>query len=424
MSDSLTVVVNGVLVGEVRQDRGRLGFTYFEDWQERDDAYPLSLSMPLPKRDHDDGVVRPFLEGLLPDNEAILEKWARQFGVSARNPFSSLRHVGEDVAGAAQYVKPERVDAILEQGEGVEWLTEAEIGDRLRNLAEDHSAWRAPEDVGYFSLAGAQPKTALRFEDGRWGVPSGATPTTHILKPPVASYRGFAENEYLCLALAQQVGLSAANCELRIFDGARAIVVERYDRQGPFRIHQEDFCQATSVSPRTKYETEGGPGVQDIISLLRDNSSAPGEDVERFIDSLALNWVIGGADAHGKNYSILIASAGQTRLAPLYDVLSVLPYPDWGLVERIKLAMKVGGENRIGFIRRRHWERLAGLADADPEAVIDRVTRMAASVSDAAAELVGTGVPAGFDQEFAESWLSKVSENSARCLRALASGGG
>lgn len=419
MSDVLAVVVNGALVGEVQQNRGKVSFSYTETWQASEAAHPLSLSMPLPKRDHKDEVVAPFLEGLLPDNDAILERWARHFGVSARNPFSLLKHVGEEVAGAAQYVKPEKLDGILGQAKGVEWLTEMDVGDRLRGLVEDHGAWRSPDDVGYFSLAGAQPKTALRRENGQWGVPYGATPTTHILKPPVMKLRGFAENEHLCLSLAQAVGLSAANSELKRFDGAAVVVVERYDRQGFLRIHQEDFCQATSVSPRTKYESEGGPTAKTIVSILRDNSSAPGEDVGRFIDSLALNWVLGGSDAHGKNYSILIAPGGQVRLAPLYDLISILPYPELGLPERMKLSMKVGGESRIGYIRSRHWRRLAEAAELDAQEVVDRVRNMVGSVGESVEELAGSELPTGFDAEFGELFASKISENVARCLRSL-----
>lgn len=422
MSDSLTVVVNGALVGEVRQERGKVSFSYTEEWQESEEAHPLSLSMPLPKRDHKDEVVAPFLEGLLPDNDAILERWARQFGVSARNPFSLLRYVGEEVAGAAQYVRPENLDAMLEQDDRVEWLTEKDVGDRLRGLVEDHGAWRSPDDVGYFSLAGVQPKTALRCVNGRWGVPYGATPTTHILKPPVMKLRGFAENEHLCLSLAQVVGLSAANSELKRFDGAPVVVVERYDRQGLLRIHQEDFCQATSVSPRTKYENEGGPTAETIVSILRNNSSDPGEDVERFIDSLALNWVIGGSDAHGKNYSMLIAPGGQVRLAPLYDLISILPYPDLGQPDRMKLAMKVGGEYRIGYIRSRHWRRFAEAAELDAQEVVARVRRMVESVGESVDKLAASEIPTGFDTEFGELFASKVSENVQRCLSSLEDG--
>jgi serine/threonine-protein kinase HipA len=156
--------------------------------------------MPLTRSEHGHERIEPFLWGLLPDNEAVLGKWAQRFHVSARDAFGLLSGVGEDCAGAVQFIRPERLREITNSREGkVEWLTEREVAERLRHLREDHSAWRSPSDTGQFSLAGAQPKTALLFDGERWGVPSGRTPTTHILKPPTGEWDGHAENEHMCL---------------------------------------------------------------------------------------------------------------------------------------------------------------------------------------------------------------------------------
>jgi Uncharacterized protein related to capsule biosynthesis enzymes len=84
----------------------------------------------------------------------------------------------------------------------------------------------------------------------------------------------------------------------------------------------------------------------------------PGEDVQVFVDAVALNWLIGGTDAHAKNYSILIGAAGRVRLAPFYDVASILPYRDFDPM-RAKLAMKLGGKYRLRDISARDWEKLA-----------------------------------------------------------------
>ena len=406
-------------MGELYHERGALSLSYFESWQDSEGAHPLSLSMPLPQRDHADAIVRPFVEGLLPDNDTILREWGRRFGVSSRNPFSLLAHVGEDVAGAAQFVRPDRVEALQREEGEVQWLSDKEVGDRLRELAKDESAWRSPSDTGHFSLAGAQPKTALLREGSRWAVPSGIIATTHILKPPVLGLRGFAENEHLCLRLAQALGLSAAISTIIEFDGEQVIVVERYDRADGLRIHQEDLCQAQGVSPRAKYESEGGPGAAAIISLLRDNSSDPGEDVQRFLSALALNWFIGGPDAHAKNYSVLIAPRGQVRLAPLYDLVSLLPYPEREVSWKIKLAMKVGGESRVGFVKRRHWKRLAEATDLDPEAVVVSVTEIGSAIRDVLADVVAEEVGSGVDEEFGHVFQGAVLENVGRCLKAL-----
>src|SRR5690348_1177060 len=204
MITELIAILDGTEIGRVTRDkRARLCFTYNEEWRNAENAYPLSVSMPLALAQHAHGRIEPFLWGLLPDNQMVLDQWARRFHVSARNAFSLISVVGEDCAGAVQFVRPERLDAILGGAPPeIEWLKEADIAERLRTLREDRSAWRIPGDTGQFSLAGAQPKTALLFDHGRWGVPSGRVPTTHILKPPSAEFAGHAENEHFCLELA------------------------------------------------------------------------------------------------------------------------------------------------------------------------------------------------------------------------------
>jgi serine/threonine-protein kinase HipA len=173
-------------IGRVlRNNNGRMKFLYEETWQSADDAFPLSVSMPLTSPEHSHQKIDAFLWGLLPDNATVLDNWGRQFQVSPRNAFALLSHVGEDCAGAVQFIPPERLEALLaKRSDRVDWLTEQALAERLRILQADHSAWRLQGDTGLFSLAGAQPKTALLFEKGRWGVPSGRMPTSHILKPP------------------------------------------------------------------------------------------------------------------------------------------------------------------------------------------------------------------------------------------------
>ena len=231
--------------------RGRLTFIYEEDWRAARGATPLSLSMPLAAAEHGHRPVEAFLWNLLPDNEAVLARWAQRFQVSARNPFALLSHVGEDCAGAVQFVRPDRLDAVIGEGpSAIEWLDERGVAERLRALRDDHAAWRTPRDTGQFSLAGAQPKTALLWQKGRWGVPSGRMPTTHILKPPTGEFDGHAENEHLCMRLASALGLIAAHSEVRRFEDQIAIVIERYDREQDAVRHH----------PRASGRSLPGPG--------------------------------------------------------------------------------------------------------------------------------------------------------------------
>jgi serine/threonine-protein kinase HipA len=420
----LVAVAYGREIGRVRQDaRGKLGFAYAPGWREREDAFPLSLSMPVALTEHGDAVVRPFLEGLLPDNTDILREWGRRFHVSANNPFALLGHVGEECPGAVQFAQPDRVEPLLQPAAGdVEWLTEADVANRLRALRRNHGAWREIGDVGYFSLAGAQPKTALLRDGDRWGVPSGRSPTTHILKPPVVHYDGFAENEHICLRLARALGLPAAHTEVARFEDQVAIVVERYDRlatpTGRVRIHQEDTCQALGVPPRIKYENEGGPGAPRIFALLDAHSSRADADVATLADALALNWVIGGTDAHAKNYSLLIGAGGQIRLAPLYDIVSALPYHPLQ-VRKLKLAMRIGGEYRLWNIGRRDWERLAQAVGLEPEPLVRRVGEVAAAVPDLLATERRAAEAEGLAHPILARLTDTVAENAKRALSQL-----
>lgn len=385
MTKELHVYVGSNRVGRLSALRdGRVDLEYDAEWQSRSDAYPLSLSMPLTARHHRAAVVEPFLWGLLPDNERILERWAQRFQVSARNAFALLAHVGSDCAGALRILEPS-VDPT--QSGSVDWLDEAGVAERLRALRADISAWRAAADNGQFSLAGAQPKTALLFDGKRWGVPSGATPTTHILKPGILDLDASAENEHFCLALARELGIPAALSEVLRFEDQIAIVVERYDRQstdaGIVRVHQEDICQALSVHPANKYENEGGPSARAIVDLLRDVTSAQKEDVRTFLSALIFNWVVAGPDAHAKNYSLLIGAGGQCRLAPLYDLASALPYTALP-IQKLKLAMKIGGKYRVRDIGRHQWEKLAGELGLDAALVSSMARDLAVRVPDAA----------------------------------------
>src|ERR1700722_20174972 len=275
---------------------------------------------------------------------------ARNFRSRPATP-SALSRASVRIARARQFVRPDRLDAILgKRPPEIEWLTPGDIAQRLRSLREDHAAWRNPRDTGQFSLAGAQPKTALLLEEGRWGIPSGRTPTTHILKPPTAHFDGHAENEHFCLELGRAIGLPVANSEVMCFKDEIAIVIERYDRVHAGnvwqRVHQEDTCQALSIQPTRKYQSDGGPGVREIVDLLKTFSSKAREDIGTFLDAVYYNWLIAGTDAHAKNYALLIASAGQVRLAPLYDIASILPYPDI-YIRKARSSMKIANEYRL-----------------------------------------------------------------------------
>jgi len=178
--------------------------------------------------------------------------------------------------------------------------------------------------------------------------------------------------------------MPAATSRVARFDEEIAIVVERYDRvrlgNEIVRVHQEDMSQALAVSPTRKYQNEGGPSVAAIVELLRTHSSERADDIETFIDAIGFNWLIAGTDAHAKNYSLLSSAGPRVRLAPLYDVASILPYDGFDM-RKIKLSIKVGGEYRLQDVGARQWRKLAKEVRIDEGRLIDRLVAMAGQVS-------------------------------------------
>jgi serine/threonine-protein kinase HipA len=420
MSAELVALLGDARVGTLRRDaRGTVSFAYDEPWREHPDAYPLSVSMPLAQREHRGDALVAYLWGLLPDNEVILEAWGKRFQVSSRNVFGLLNHVGADCPGAVRFLSPARVESRDEPGE-TQWLNEPSIAARLRALRDDESAWRAATDTGQFSLGGAQPKTALFFDGTRWGVPAGRTPTTHIFKPGTARLLGHAENEHYCLTLAKELGLPVARSEVLRFEDEVAIVVERYDRiryAGTIvRVHQEDFCQALGTVPIHKYESDGGPGVRAIATLLRGRSRSANEDLDAFVASLAFNWIIAGTDAHAKNYSLLIGTGGAVRLAPLYDIASFLPYASTG-VRKLKLAMKIGGTYRLHEIGVHAWDKLASDLNRNADKQRAMLASMCNTIPDCAAQVLRATTAAGLNHPTLVTLNAKIQKRAQTLAR-------
>jgi serine/threonine-protein kinase HipA len=424
VTDELVALLAGKEIGRVRNDaRGRLTFFYDNSWRGTRGACPLSLSMPLAAEEHGPAAVQAFLWGLLPDNERVLDRWAKKFQVSARNVFALISHVGADCAGAFQFVSPDRLEALKSgRDDKVEWLDESAVAKRLRALREDHAAWRLPRDTGQFSLAGAQPKTALLLKKGRWGVPAGRIPTTHILKPPTGHFDGHAENEHICLLLARHLGLPVADTKVMRFEKEIAIVIERYDRQitgnDIVRIHQEDICQARGILPTKKYQNEGGPSPSDIIELLRTYSTDRETDVDTFVDALCFNWLIAGTDAHAKNYSLLLAEGPNVRLAPLYDIASILPYDEVDS-QKIKLAMKIGDEYKLGQIGLRQWQKFARETRLDADKIRTGFIRMAEQLPDFVVVLQAKAQKDGLDHVIIGRLAKQLTARAKDCVRRL-----
>lgn len=420
-AETLTAFLYDVPAGELERQGDRLSFRYLPSYQSQPDATPLSLSMPTEVNKHGHRVVDAFLRGLLPDNEAVLARWGREHDVSPRNPFALLAHVGEECAGAVQFVRPERIAALA--AGSVEWLDEEDIASRIRMLRQDPTAWQLSGTLGQWSLAGAQAKIALHFDGRSWGKPSGRTPTTHILKPAITGLDDHDLNEHLCLDLARRLGLTAARSQIREFAGERVVIVSRYDRvqtpQGWLRVHQEDMCQALGVAPDRKYQNDGGPSPEQIAQLLRSTAHDADDAVRAFVDALALSWILVGSDAHAKNYSVLL-SGSAVRLAPLYDVASVLPYDDTG-GRRLRLPMKIGGSYDPAHVGRDHWARMADAVGLDADATLARVLDLAARTPDAVADACAAEEIRALGRPLPALLRDTVAARASHCVRRLRS---
>jgi len=382
MARTLDVYVEDDIVGQlVQDDGGQMLFGYTDTWLTKPGAVPLSQSLPLRQERFKTKECRPFFAGILPE-EAKREIIARNLGISARNDYAMLERIGGECAGAVTFVPAG--GALPERNYGYRELSDKELGSILRELPT--RPLLAGDEGIRLSLAGAQDKVAVRIEGGEVSVPLGGAPSTHILKPAVERFEGVVFNEALCMKLAAAAGLPAADVATRNADGVDFLVVERYDRHhresavGSLtleRLHQEDFCQALGIVSELKYQKEGGPSLRQCFELLREVSSAPVIDLARLLDSVVFNYLVGNNDAHGKNFSLLyrpLETGGlETRLSPLYDIVSTVYYPDLSR----DMAMKIGGEYSSEKIVGRDFETLAEEAGLGRPLVRRRVPELA-----------------------------------------------
>lgn len=381
MADELAVWLYGERAAIVDRERGRPRLAYTSEALGRYALGTPLLSLPLPvgNRRYTQGIVRPFLDGLLPEGESR-KSIARDVGVRPDDTYGLIRELGRDCAGAVVIQPAEDPPPPQPTTTTAERLGAEEIDALVRDLRS------APLGAGgrvRISLAGVQEKLVLtRMPDGSWGRPVDGTPSTHILKPEIAAYPQTVENEAFCMRIAKHLGLDVATVETTEIAGRKLIVVERYDRvvsdDGSVeRIHQEDFCQATGVPPETKYEEDGGPSLQRIAGILQ-SVAASSDSLERLLQAVTVNVLLGNGDAHGKNLSLLHHASGALRLAPLYDLMCTLHYGDDRLAMYIDsvqrtdrvTAQRIANEAvRWGLSRERAMATIGNLLDQAPAAI-------------------------------------------------------
>jgi serine/threonine-protein kinase HipA len=439
-SQSLSIWFNGQRVGLwTIPTRGDMQLQYDPAWQASELGRPLSLSLPfniqnLPIKG--DKVLNYF-DNLLPDSEAIRKRVAERFKTGSLDVFDLLKAIGRDCVGAVQLLgeheEPENIEGV--QGKPV---TKKDI-ERL--LIDTVSPAGFGKNINThtdlrISIAGAQEKTALLRWNGKWHVPQGSTPTTHILKLPLGLMGGqqvdfttSVDNEWLCMRLLKAYGLPVANVAIETFGTQRVLSVERFDRRiAPsgewiMRLPQEDFCQVTGFPPILKYESDGGPGLKTLFNTLRQSENSVA-DLRTLMATQILFWMLRAPDGHAKNFSIQLLPRGRFRLAPLYDVMSAYPVlgngPNQWAPQQLKLSMALLGKNRhysMHSIVRRHFNSTAqqlGYADHVEPLIEDLLARTPVAI-----ESVIKQLPEGFSSHVAQTVLGGLEKAAGKLASPL-----
>ena len=411
----LNVFLNGRLVGVLRREStGAIDFRYAGEWLQWRGTFPVSLSLPLREDRYIGAPVINVFDNLLPDNDAIRKRVAERVGAEGTDAYSMLAALGHDCVGALQFL-PDGVDPGTPGSSEGKLVSKRDVAGIIENLTAAPLGLGEDEDFR-ISIAGAQEKTALLRKEGRWFKPIGTAATTHILKPQIGrlpngvDLSNSVENEYLCLKLLGAFGVPASRAEIADFGERRTLIVERFDRLWArdgrlLRLPQEDICQALSVPPTRKYQSEGGPGVVDIVELLK-GSDTPEDDIAVFLRACVVFWLIGATDGHAKNFSIFLGPGGRFRMTPLYDVLSAQPSLDARQIPRkkFKLAMSVG-KNRhysVNEIVPRHFMQTAEMAGVGTP-VMRKLFEDVAANAERQFETVISSLQRGFPEEIVES---------------------
>lgn len=376
----LKVLINGRQVGILRrQATGAIEFRYSEQWLDRTGHFPISLSLPLSEERYVGERVFNVFDNLLPDNNAVRRRIAERVGARGDDCFSLLSLLGRDCVGALQFL-PDDIDPGEVGASDGEPISTDDIGAMITNLTTAPLGLEQGTDFR-ISIAGAQEKTALLRKGDCWLRPTGTSATTHILKPAIGhlpngiDLTNSVENEFLCLKILEALGVPVAKAEMIEFGAHRTLVVERLDRRWAkdgrlLRLPQEDFCQALSIPPNLKYQSDGGPDMVRMLRLL-DGSDQVEQDRETVLRACFIFWLIGATDGHAKNFSLFLRPGGGYRLTPLYDVLSAQPSFDRGQIPRrdFKLAQSIGTSRhyRLDAIAPRHFLQTAKQAGIAPQ---------------------------------------------------------
>ncbi len=411
----LFVHMNGIRVGQLQRGSSGLVFTYAPDWLTSEYSRPISLSMPLTEIPYKGHVVDAYFDNLLPDSELIRERIQARFGAPSKHCFDLLSYIGGDCVGALQLLTQ---DIAQNPKITADPISDTEIAKLLKHYKTAPLGMDRARDFR-ISIAGAQEKTALLWHKNQWCLPHGATPTSHIIKLPIGQIKHSGidlsesvENEWLCLKILAAFGLPVNTANIAVFEDVKALIVERFDRRWTqentwlMRLPQEDLCQALAISPGLKYESDGGPGIQDIMTILLGSREAA-NDRKRFMKAVFLFWVLGAIDGHAKNFSIGIEAQGRFALTPIYDVMSAYPIAAQKQIEwqELKMAMALKSKNRHyhwSKIQVRHWLSMASYCQFS-EVIMQEIMDESFDNMEQVIKEVSESLPENFPQQISDA---------------------
>ena len=264
----------------------------------------------------------PFFSNLLPE-ETMRNYLAERAGVNPAREFFLLWVLGQDLAGAIT-VEPADGEA---------------LPPNVHQGIEDKTKIDAPMR---FSLAGVQLKfSAVQQANGGLTIPATGKGGSWIVKLPSSRFDAVPENEYSMMELARLLGMDVPETQLLsinqianipdgigkfgdAFKNAQAFVIKRFDRAGDQAVHIEDFAQVFGVYPQDKYKKASMRNIAQVIGIEGQD-----EDIAEFTRRLVFNTLIGNADMHLKNWSVIYKDKRTASIAPAYDFVSTIPYiPD------------------------------------------------------------------------------------------------
>lgn len=410
----LDIFLNGRNVGQLRREAsGAIDFRYGPEWLAWDNNFPISHSLPLREDRYVGDPVIAVFDNLLPDSDEVRKAIAARQHADGIDPYSLLAAIGRDCVGALQFL-PEGEDPGKAGAIDAVPISDHDIAEKLLNLTAAPLGMGDDRDFR-ISIAGAQDKAALLHWKDRWHVPHGNTATTHIFKPQIGMRGNLdltrsVENEHMCMRIIDALGMPVARSEIADFADTRALVIERFDRQWTkdnrlLRRPQEDCCQALSSPPIRKYQSDGGPGVVDILEFLK-GSDQPDIDQRFFMKAQIAFWLLAATDGHARNFSVFLFPGGGFELTPLYDVMSMQHLLDAGRLHRndMKLAMAIGDSRhyRLHDIMPRHFIQSAAQAGMPADGVQSIIDELKADMP-AALDAVCNDLPPEFPEDLRDS---------------------